>query len=33
MLTVHEMHLRLHEKTGVTFCSLHPACIADVGLA
>ena len=32
MLTVREMHRRLHEKTGVTFSSLYPGCIAETGL-
>ncbi len=32
MLTVRELHRRLHEKTGVTFASLYPGCIAETGL-
>jgi len=32
MLTVREMHRRLHEATGVTFSSLYPGCIAESGL-
>ena len=32
MLTVREMHRRLHEKTGITFSSLYPGCIAETGL-
>lgn len=32
MLTMQEMHRRFHEKTGVTFASLYPGCIATTGL-
>ena len=32
MLTLREMHERWHEKTGVTFASLYPGCIAETGL-
>lgn len=32
MLTMREMHKRFHEKTGVTFASLYPGCIAETGL-
>ncbi len=32
MLTMREMHNRWHEKTGVTFASLYPGCIAETGL-
>ncbi len=32
MLTVRELHARLHEATGVTFASLYPGCIAETGL-
>jgi hypothetical protein len=32
MLTMREMHERWHEKTGVTFASLYPGCIAETGL-
>ena len=32
MLTVRELHRRLHESTGVTFASLYPGCIAETGL-
>ena len=32
MLTVRELHRRLHDKTGITFSSLYPGCIAETGL-
>jgi protochlorophyllide reductase len=32
MLTMRQMHQRLHESTGVTFASLYPGCIAETGL-
>lgn len=32
MLTMREMHKRFHDKTGVTFASLYPGCIAETGL-
>ena len=32
MLTMREMHQRWHEKTGITFTSLYPGCIAETGL-
>lgn len=32
MLTVRELHRRYHEKTGITFSSLYPGCIAETGL-
>lgn len=32
MLTVRELHRRLHGKTGITFASLYPGCIAETGL-
>ena len=32
MLTVRELHRRLHESTGITFASLYPGCIAETGL-
>ncbi|EIE24915.1 Protochlorophyllide reductase, chloroplastic [Coccomyxa subellipsoidea C-169] len=32
MLTVRELHRRLHDSTGVTFSSLYPGCIAETGL-
>mmetsp|Transcript_9642 Transcript_9642/g.29048 ORF Transcript_9642/g.29048 Transcript_9642/m.29048 type:complete len:415 (+) Transcript_9642:188-1432(+) len=32
MLTMREMHERWHEKTGITFASLYPGCIAETGL-
>lgn len=32
MLTMREMHQRWHEKTGITFSSLYPGCIAETGL-
>jgi len=32
MLTMQEMHRRFHEKTGITFASLYPGCIATTGL-
>ncbi|KAL2613054.1 hypothetical protein R1flu_024746 [Riccia fluitans] len=32
MLTMQEFHKRYHEKTGVTFSSLYPGCIAETGL-
>jgi protochlorophyllide reductase len=32
MLTMREMHERWHQKTGVTFASLYPGCIAETGL-
>ena len=33
MLTMREMHKRFHDKTGVTFASLYPGCIAETGAA
>jgi hypothetical protein len=33
MLTMREMHKRFHDKTGVTFASLYPGCIAETGTA
>ncbi|KAK9831373.1 hypothetical protein WJX81_006789 [Elliptochloris bilobata] len=32
MLTMREMHRRFHDKTGITFASLYPGCIAETGL-
>lgn len=32
MLTVRELHRRLHDSTGITFSSLYPGCIAETGL-
>jgi protochlorophyllide reductase len=32
MLTIREMHRRLHDSTGVTFSTLYPGCIAETGL-
>lgn len=32
MLTMRQMHQRLHEATGITFASLYPGCIAETGL-
>lgn len=32
MMTMREFHRRYHEKTGVTFASLYPGCIADTPL-
>lgn len=32
MLTMQEFHRRYHDKTGVTFSSLYPGCIAETGL-
>ncbi|KAH7425204.1 hypothetical protein KP509_11G044000 [Ceratopteris richardii] len=32
MLTMQEFHRRYHEKTGITFSSLYPGCIATTGL-
>ncbi|GAQ83896.1 NADPH:protochlorophyllide oxidoreductase [Klebsormidium nitens] len=32
MLTVRELHRRFHDKTGITFSSLYPGCIAETGL-
>ncbi|KAJ7520231.1 hypothetical protein O6H91_20G073100 [Diphasiastrum complanatum] len=32
MLTMQEFHRRFHEKTGITFASLYPGCIATTGL-
>jgi protochlorophyllide reductase len=32
MMTVQEMHRRFHDKTGITFSSLYPGCIAETGL-
>jgi len=32
MLTMQQLHKRLHEETGVTFASLYPGCIAETGL-
>ena len=29
MMTVQEMHRRFHDKTGITFSSLYPGCIAE----
>ena len=29
MMTVLELHRRLHDSTGVTFNSMHPRCIAS----
>ena len=31
MMTVQEMHPLLHDKTGITFSSLYPGCIAETG--
>ena len=31
MMTVQEMHRRFHDKTGITFSSLYPGCIAETG--
>ncbi|KAK2639125.1 hypothetical protein Ddye_026920 [Dipteronia dyeriana] len=30
--TMQEFHMRYHEKTGITFASLYPGCIATTGL-
>ena len=32
MLTMQELHRRLHESTGISFTSLYPGCIAETGL-
>lgn len=32
MLTTLELHRRFHDKTGVTFATLYPGCIAETGL-
>ena len=32
MMTVQEMHRRFNAKTGITFSSLYPGCIAETGL-
>lgn len=32
MLTTLELHRRFHEKTGITFATLYPGCIAETGL-
>lgn len=32
MLTTLELHRRFHEKSGVTFATLYPGCIAETGL-
>ena len=32
MMTVLQAHQRLHEKTGITFCSMYPGCIATTSL-
>ena len=32
MLTMQEFHRRYHDKSGVTFSSLYPGCIATTGL-
>jgi len=32
MMTVLEAHRRLHDKTGVTFCSMYPGCVATTSL-
>ncbi|KAJ8611196.1 hypothetical protein CTAYLR_003600 [Chrysophaeum taylorii] len=32
MMTVQELHRRYHDKTGITFNSLYPGCIAETGL-
>ncbi len=32
MLTMRELHRRYHDKTGITFASLYPGCIAETGL-
>lgn len=32
MLTIFEMHRRLHEKTGITFNTMYPGCIAETPL-
>jgi protochlorophyllide reductase len=32
MMTVQELHRRYHDKTGITFSSLYPGCIAETGL-
>merc|ERR1712072_996895 len=32
MMTVSELHKRFHEKTGITFSSLYPGCIAETAL-
>jgi len=32
MMTVGQLHARFHEKTGVTFCSMYPGCIAETNL-
>ena len=32
MMTVNELHERYHEKTGITFNSMYPDCIAETAL-
>ncbi|MCU0527570.1 MAG: protochlorophyllide reductase [Elainella sp. Prado103] len=32
VLTIREMHRRLHDSTGITFTSLYPGCVADTPL-
>ncbi|BEV35809.1 protochlorophyllide reductase [Synechococcus sp. M16CYN] len=32
MIMMQELHQRLHEKTGITFSSLYPGCVADSSL-
>lgn len=32
MMTVSELHRRYHEKTGITFSSMYPGCIAETQL-
>ena len=32
MMTVSELHRRYHEKTGITFSSMYPGCIAETAL-
>ena len=32
MMTVSELHRRYHDKTGITFSSLYPGCIAETAL-
>ena len=32
MMTVSELHRRYHEKTGITFASMYPGCIAETAL-
>ncbi|KAL6752795.1 Protochlorophyllide reductase, chloroplastic [Haematococcus lacustris] len=32
MLTMRELHKRLHDSTGISFASLYPGCIAETGL-